>query len=63
MIKFLSNKTYRISNTGVPMDKLKKIGEVMCTIPPGFTPHPTIKKTIQQRKHMIDTGQYFTCNL
>ena len=49
----------RIKPTGVKIDTLKQIGESLTKIPEGMTLHPTLKKFIQTRKQMFDTGKDF----
>ncbi len=45
--------------TGVPLEKIKKIGEKITTIPKNFNAHPTIKKIFDNKKKMFLTGQGF----
>ena len=45
--------------TGVPLDKIKKIGEKITTIPKNFNTHPTIKKIFENKKKMFLTGKGF----
>ena len=45
--------------TGVSLDKIKKIGEKITTIPKEFNTHPTIKKIFENKKKMFLTGKGF----
>jgi len=45
--------------TGVSIDKIRKIGEKITTIPKGFNAHPTIKKIFDNKKKMLLTGKGF----
>ena len=45
--------------TGVPIDKIRKIGEKITFIPDNFNAHATIKKIFQNKKKMFDTGKNF----
>ncbi len=45
--------------TGVSIEKIKKIGEKITTIPKEFNPHPTIKKIFENKKKMFLTGKGF----
>ena len=45
--------------TGVSLEKIKKIGQIMTTIPEEFNPHPTIKKIFDNRKKMFTSGKGF----
>ncbi len=45
--------------TGVSLEKIRKIGNKMTTIPTSFNPHPTIKKIFDNRKKMFLTGKGF----
>ena len=45
--------------TGVSLDKIKKIGEKVTTIPKEFYAHPTIKKIFDNKKKMFLTGKGF----
>lgn len=42
-----------IRNTGVPLEKLKDIGEKLCEIPQGFTPHHNLVKLFKSRREMF----------
>ena len=46
-------------NTGVPLDKIKKIGEKITSIPEEFNAHPTLKKIFQNKKKMFLNGKGF----
>jgi len=45
--------------TGVSIEKIRKIGEKITTIPKEFNPHPTIKKIFENKKKMFLTGKGF----
>ncbi len=45
--------------TGVPLEKIKKIGEKITTMPKNFNAHPTIKKIFDNKKKMFLTGKGF----
>jgi len=45
--------------TGVSIEKIKKIGEKITTIPKEFNVHPTIKKIFENKKKMFHTGKGF----
>ena len=46
-------------NTGVTIDKIKKIGKKLTTIPNNFSAHPTIKKIFENKNKMFETGKGF----
>jgi len=43
--------------TGVPIDKIKKIGEKLTVIPKNFSAHKTIRKIFENKKKMFLTGK------
>jgi 2-oxoglutarate dehydrogenase E1 component len=43
--------------TGVPFGTLKKIGERLTEVPPGFHLHPTVQRFLAGRRKMIETGK------
>jgi len=45
--------------TGVSIDKIRKIGEKITSIPQDFNVHPTIKKIYENKKKMFQTGKGF----
>lgn len=45
-----------LKDTGVSMASLKSIGEVLTKLPEGFTPHPTVGRTIAGRSKAIEHG-------
>ena len=49
----------RRGDTGVSLDKIKKIGEKITTIPKEFNAHSTIKKIFENKKKMFLTGKGF----
>ena len=46
-------------NTGVSLEKIKKIGEKITAIPNNFNAHPTIKKIFENKKKMFISGKGF----
>jgi len=50
-------QTARIKPTGAPLNNLKLVGHAVSTIPEGFNLHPNVKKIINGRKQMIDSGE------
>jgi 2-oxoglutarate dehydrogenase E1 component len=46
-------------NTGVSLDKIKKIGNKLTFIPKKFNAHPTIIKIFERKKKMFSTGKGF----
>ena len=45
--------------TGVSLEKIKKIGEKMTSIPESFNAHSTLKKIFENKKKMFQTGKGF----
>eukprot|EP01098_Paradermamoeba_levis_P004044 TRINITY_DN1770_c0_g1_i4.p2 TRINITY_DN1770_c0_g1~~TRINITY_DN1770_c0_g1_i4.p2 ORF type:complete len:1018 (-),score=360.70 TRINITY_DN1770_c0_g1_i4:247-3300(-) len=45
-----------IRDTTVPLPTLKEVGAAVTKIPEGFNAHPTLKKIIEARGKMIETG-------
>ena len=45
--------------TGVSIEKIKKIGKKIVTIPKNFNTHPTIKKIFDNKNKMFETGKSF----
>jgi 2-oxoglutarate dehydrogenase E1 component len=45
--------------TGVSIDKIKKIGEKLTSIPKNFNTHPTIVKIFEKKKQMFNAGKGF----
>ncbi len=45
--------------TGVPTEKIKKIGKKLVMIPKNFNVHPKIKKIFDNKKKMFETGKSF----
>lgn len=43
--------------TGVERDRLEHIEKVLTTFPPGFEPHPKLKKQIEKRAGMLQEGR------
>jgi 2-oxoglutarate dehydrogenase E1 component len=49
----------KIGITGVSLEKIKKIGEKITSMPRDFNVHPTIKKIFENKKKMFLTGKGF----
>jgi 2-oxoglutarate dehydrogenase E1 component len=47
----------RVSETGVRMERLKKIGERLTRVPKDFHVHRTIQRFLDNRRRMIETGE------
>ena len=47
----------RRGNTAVELDRLKRIGEAITTIPEDVEPHKTLKRVIEGRATAIETGE------
>jgi 2-oxoglutarate dehydrogenase E1 component len=47
---------YNEPSTGLPEQILQEVAEVINYLPPAFTPHPIVEKTIYRRKKMMETG-------
>lgn len=47
----------RVGATGVPVEKLKEIGRRLVTIPQDFHIHRTIRRFLENRQKMIETGE------
>ena len=45
--------------TGVTIEKIKKIGEKITSIPEGFNAHPTIRKIFDNKRKMFESGKGF----
>ena len=43
-------------DTTASSQTLYKVGEILTTVPAGFTPHPKMQKQIETRKKMMETG-------
>jgi len=41
-------------HTGVPSDRLRRIGEVLTTIPDDFRPHPKLERFVSSRRKVLD---------
>ena len=46
----------RIADTGLPMDHIKNLGQLITAIPAGFTPHRVVKRVYENRLAMIENG-------
>jgi 2-oxoglutarate dehydrogenase E1 component len=47
----------RVGQTGVPLDTLKQIGERLSRTPKDFSAHRTIRRLLENRKKMVQTGE------
>ena len=47
----------RIADTGLPMDHIKNLGQLITAIPAGFTPHRVVKRVYENRRAMIEKGK------
>jgi 2-oxoglutarate dehydrogenase E1 component len=47
----------RRGQTGLPMARLKEIGESLAKVPPGFNVHKTIQRFMDSRRKMVETGE------
>jgi 2-oxoglutarate dehydrogenase E1 component len=47
----------RRAATGVPLDQLKSIGDVLTTLPEGFALHKTLERFTSARKEMFKSGE------
>jgi 2-oxoglutarate dehydrogenase E1 component len=47
----------RRGQTGLPIEKLKAIGETLARVPEGFNVHKTIQRFMDGRKKMTETGE------
>lgn len=45
---------FQRAHTGYQVEKLKKIGEKLVTVPEGFHLHPKLKRTLDERRAMIE---------
>ncbi|MEM9955998.1 MAG: 2-oxoglutarate dehydrogenase E1 component [Pseudomonadota bacterium] len=50
---------YQRGDTGVPMETIKQIGNVLTTVPSNLKPHKTIGRLLEQKKKMFETGEGF----
>jgi 2-oxoglutarate dehydrogenase E1 component len=49
----------RNTNTAVSEEELRKVGEVLTTVPPGLTIHKTLGRILDAKREMFETGQGF----
>ncbi len=56
-IKVATDEGPRRGQTGVEIDTLKQIGQKLTETPEGFHAHRTIKRFLDNRRKMIDTGE------
>jgi 2-oxoglutarate dehydrogenase E1 component len=47
----------RRGQTGLPLEKLKQIGEALALVPDGLNVHKTIQRFMDGRKKMVDSGE------
>jgi len=47
----------RADPTGVDMDLLRSIGQKLCDVPEGFTPHPGLKRQLKKKREDIEGGK------
>jgi 2-oxoglutarate dehydrogenase E1 component len=47
----------RRGESGVAIDKLAEVGHRLCTVPPGFNVHKTVKRFLDNRLAAIESGQ------
>ena len=47
----------RRGETAVPLDTLKRVGSALTTVPDNFNEHRTVKRLLDNRRKMIDTGK------
>ena len=45
--------------TAISEDELKRLGEVLTTVPPGFHIHKTLQRILDARKQMFESGEGF----
>ncbi|MET0508400.1 MAG: 2-oxoglutarate dehydrogenase E1 component [Burkholderiaceae bacterium] len=56
-LPFLNRKWTDASDTGVPMEQLKRLADRITTVPEGFKVHPLVQKVIADRKAMGEGRQ------
>ncbi len=44
------------ARTAVPAERLRRIGDALRRLPPGFTPHKRIPKLLDERREMVERG-------
>jgi 2-oxoglutarate dehydrogenase E1 component len=47
----------RRGNTAVPIDRLKRVGSALTTVPSTFSAHRTVQRLLQQKAQMFETGE------
>ena len=55
--KVANDEGPRRGHTGVPEDALKDIGVKLCEVPPDFKVHRTVKRFLDNRRAMMETGE------
>ena len=55
--------TFDPADTRVAEDRLKKIGEVLATIPEDFHVHPKLKRFVKDRRERVESGKNFDWSL
>lgn len=51
------NQQSRIQQTGIDMDVLQRVGHVLCTMPEGFQVHRQLKRILDTKRKMIESGE------
>jgi 2-oxoglutarate dehydrogenase E1 component len=54
---FLNRKWTDSADTAVPLGELRRLGERITTVPPGFKLHPLVERVINDRRAMINGEQ------
>ncbi|MBX9925420.1 MAG: 2-oxoglutarate dehydrogenase E1 component [Hyphomicrobiaceae bacterium] len=52
----LADDEARRGVTGVELERLKRVGEAITTIPSDFRAHKTVARLLEKRREMVDTG-------
>lgn len=47
----------RRGNTAVPVDKLRRVGAALTSVPATFNAHKTVQRLLQQKAQMLETGE------
>ena len=54
---FQHDYSFEPVETGVPEKELRRIGEVLTTVPEGFHLHPKLQRLVRDRRKMLDSGE------
>ncbi|MFX8922236.1 hypothetical protein ABTN04_19415, partial [Acinetobacter baumannii] len=54
-ISTTDDEAERRGNTGVELERLKRIGTRITTLPADFNAHRTVAKLLEKRREMVDT--------